>query len=68
MLSRPVLQIEAVRATEGRMIARTRRSLQSSSTLESMVFVLDNYDSFTYNLVQYLGNWVRRLRCIATTS
>ena len=35
-----------------------------------MVFVLDNYDSFTYNLVQYLGELgaaVRGLRHDATT-
>ena len=35
------------------MLSCTR--CRTSSTLEDMVFVLDNYDSFTYNLVQYLG-------------
>jgi anthranilate synthase component 2 len=33
-----------------------RNRLRRRATLEfTMVFVLDNYDSFTYNLVQYLG-------------
>jgi anthranilate synthase component 2 len=32
-----------------------RRFQPSRYTGTSMVFVLDNYDSFTYNLVQYLG-------------
>ncbi len=33
-----------------------RRTQAAAATLNSaMVFVLDNYDSFTYNLVQYMG-------------
>ena len=35
--------------------ARIRRIQLPRYTGSSMVFVLDNYDSFTYNLVQYLG-------------
>src|SRR5215469_748850 len=39
------------------MTIRRRRSLCAKSYTEVslMVFVLDNYDSFTYNLVQYMG-------------
>jgi len=39
--------------------SRLTSTLQKLSTnhypLLTMIFVLDNYDSFTYNLVQYLG-------------
>ena len=32
-----------------------------------MILVIDNYDSFTYNLVHYLTNWVRTRTSIAMT-
>ena len=56
---RPVLQMHAsaAQAQENYLRGQARGRLHCARvTLEfTMVFVLDNYDSFTYNLVQYLG-------------
>src|SRR5882672_12406305 len=38
-----------------RACRRLASSVTSGDVELSMLFVLDNYDSFTYNLVQYLG-------------
>ena len=32
-----------------------------------MICVIDNYDSFVYNLVQYPSSWARAAWCTATT-
>src|SRR5690242_10095935 len=52
-LSYSVNRQACVRASTGRGNRPT--TPQACDNLISMVFVLDNYDSFTYNLVQYFG-------------
>jgi anthranilate synthase/aminodeoxychorismate synthase-like glutamine amidotransferase len=37
------------------LVAAAPVSLRATLERRAMVFVLDNYDSFTYNLVQYMG-------------
>ncbi len=32
-----------------------------------MILVIDNYDSFTYNIVQYLYEWDKNVRVFVTT-
>ena len=47
-------------AARGRDGARAREGRRS----ESMLLVIDNYDSFTYNLVQYLGELGAEVRVV----
>ncbi len=42
----------ANRETEG---CSSETATETATETETVIFVLDNYDSFTYNLVQYLG-------------
>src|SRR6202046_4070884 len=44
------LAASSIRETVSALFSNLRATLEVT-----MVFVLDNYDSFTYNLVQYLG-------------